>query len=280
MSSLPSAAAEELYVFPLLHQNENMTTLLCTTKHCSSSTLYYKVLLHTAKYYSSSAPVLQSTTPVRLCKHSTSPYYKVLLGTRKTYSVLRPILQSTTPVLLCTTKYYSTPYYKALLQYYSVSAKLPNAAPATKIDPPTSPNNARATRSDTPTWPNIAACQEKWHCNSSCGHKRPKLAVTSDPPPLPTPGGRKSASHRNNYLSEAVECRGAFRRHGGRWHWGRGRRRRRRRTFHRPRRSRPMCGLLGLWAPFRSGTADSSDWPGERVARIWSWCAFYKYLCK
>ena len=24
------------------------------------------------------------------------------------------------------------------------------------------------------------ACHEKWHCNSSCGHKRPKLAVTSD----------------------------------------------------------------------------------------------------
>ena len=92
-------------------------------KHYSSSTLYYKVLLHTAKYYSSSAPVLQSTTPVRLCKHSTSPHYKVLLGTRKTYSVLRPILQSTTPVLLCTAKYYSTPYYKALLQYYSVLAK-------------------------------------------------------------------------------------------------------------------------------------------------------------
>ena len=49
-----------------------------------------------------------------------------------------------------------------------------------------------------------------------------------------------------------------------RWHWGRGcRRRRRRRTFHRSRRTRPMCGGCGLWAPFRSGTADSSDWPGE-----------------
>ena len=67
---------------------------------------------------------------------------------------------------------------------------------------------------------------------------------------------------------------------GHRWHWGRGRRRRsrRRRTFHRPRRSRPMCGYCGLRAPFRSGTADSSDWPGKRVAKIWSWYAFYKYL--
>ena len=80
---------------------------------------------------------------------------------------------------------------------------------------------------------------------------------------LPTPGGRKSASHWDVYLSEAVECRGAFR-HGGRWHWGRRRRRcRRRRTFHRPRRSRPMCAHCALWAPFRSGTADSIDWPGK-----------------
>ena len=80
----------------------------------------------------------------------------------------------------------------------------------------------------------------------------------------PTPGGRKSGSHwADSNLSEAVECRGAFRRHGGRWHWGRGRRRRRRRTFHRPRRSRPMCGHSALWALFRSGTPDSSDWPGE-----------------
>ena len=29
------------------------------------------------------------------------------------------------------------------------------------------------------------------------------------------PGGRKSGSNSANYLSEAVECRGAFRRHGG-----------------------------------------------------------------
>jgi len=46
---------------------------------------------------------------------SITPYYKVLL---QYYSVL----QSTTPVLLWTTKYYSstTLYYKVLLQYYSV----------------------------------------------------------------------------------------------------------------------------------------------------------------
>ena len=52
--------------------------------------------------------------------------------------------------------------------------------------------------------------------------------------------------------------------HGSRWHWGRGcRPRRRRRTFHRPRRSIPMCGHSALWAPFRSETADSSDWPAK-----------------
>ena len=64
-----------------------------------------------------------------------------------------------------------------------------------------------------------------------------------------------------------------------RWHWGRGCGRcRRRRTFHRPRRSTRPCARRGLRAPFRSGTADSSDWPGESVAKIWSWLAFYKYL--
>ena len=55
---------------------------------------------------------------------------------------------------------------------------------------------------------------------------------------------------------------------GGRWHWGRGRRgrrSRRRRTFHPPRRTIRMRGPRGwcLRAPFRSGTADSSDWPRE-----------------
>ena len=46
---------------------------------------------------------------------STTPYYKVLL---QYYSVQ----QSTTPVLFGTTKYYgsTTPYYKVLRQYYSV----------------------------------------------------------------------------------------------------------------------------------------------------------------
>ena len=79
--------------------------LLCTTKYYSSTTLYYNVLL---QYYS----VLQSTTTYY---SSTTLYYKVLL---QYYSVL----QSTTPVLLCTAKYYSstTLYYKVLLQYYSV----------------------------------------------------------------------------------------------------------------------------------------------------------------
>ena len=78
--------------------------LLCTTKYYSSTTLYYNVLL---QYYS----VLQSTTTYY---SSTTLYYKVLL---QYYSVL----QSTTPVLLCTAKYYSstTLYYKVLLQYYS-----------------------------------------------------------------------------------------------------------------------------------------------------------------
>ena len=51
---------------------------------------------------------------VLLCTTKCTPYYKVLL---QYYSVL----QSTTPVLFCTTKYYSstTLYYKVLLQYCS-----------------------------------------------------------------------------------------------------------------------------------------------------------------
>ena len=149
-----------------------MTTLLCTTKHYSGSTLYYKVLLHTAKYCSSLAPVLQSTTPVRLCKHSTSPYYKVLLGTRKTYSVLRPILQSTPPVLLCTTKYYSTPYYKALLQTPQHDQILP---PAKKSDAAT----VHAVTSDQ---------KLRSQATKNCGHKRP-------PARLNAPKGNSSSNH-------------------------------------------------------------------------------------
>ena len=106
--------------------------LLCTAKYYSSTTLYYKVLL---QYYS----VLQSTTPILLLTtnttlytpvlpcttkyySSTTLYYKVLL---QYYSVLLQyylVLQSPTPVLTCTTTYYSstTLYYKVLLQYYRV----------------------------------------------------------------------------------------------------------------------------------------------------------------
>ena len=93
--------------------------LLCTTKYYSSTTLYYKVVL---EYYSSTSlyykvllhyyPVLHSTTPVLLCTtkyySSTTLYYKVLLH-------YYPLLHRTTPVLLCTTQ-----YYNVLLQYYSV----------------------------------------------------------------------------------------------------------------------------------------------------------------
>ena len=61
---------------------------------------------------------------------------------------------------------------------------------------------------------------------------------------------------------EPQRSRGVLR-HRRRWHWVRGRRSRRRRTFHRPHRSIPMCGNSALRAPFRWGTADSSDWPGE-----------------
>ena len=107
--------------------------LLCTTKYYSSTTLYYKVVL---EYYSSTSlyykvllhyyPVLHSTTPVLLCTtkyySSTTLYYKVLLqyysSTTLYYKVLLhyyPLLHSTTPVLLCTTH-----YYNVLLQYYSV----------------------------------------------------------------------------------------------------------------------------------------------------------------
>ena len=99
-----------------------------------SVTLYYKVLLCTTKYYSSttlSYTVLQRTTPVLLCTttyySSTTLYYNVLL---QYYSVLQSttpalnykvllqyysVLQRTTPALLCTIL-----YYKVLLQYYSV----------------------------------------------------------------------------------------------------------------------------------------------------------------
>ena len=108
--------------------------LLCTTKYYSTTTLYYTVLLCTTQCYSST--VLQSTTPVLLRTtqyySSTTLYYTVLL---QYYSVLQNItlycnvllqyysvLRSTTPVLLCTAKYYSstTLYCKVLLQYYSV----------------------------------------------------------------------------------------------------------------------------------------------------------------
>ena len=90
---------------------------------------------------------------------------------------------------------------------------------------------------------------------------------------LPAPGGRKNASHCGiNRLGETVECRGAFRRHGGRWHWGRGRHRcRQRHTFHQPRRSIPLCVPRGLWAPLPLGLAGSSDWPGESGRDVWSY---------
>ena len=70
-------------------------------------------------------PQRHATLPTHRIVHSTTPYYKVLL---QHYSVL----QSTTPVLLCTTmnysvlcttKFYSRTnlYYKVLLQYYKVT---------------------------------------------------------------------------------------------------------------------------------------------------------------
>ena len=65
------------------------------------------------KYYSSTTNIVQSTTPstTNIVQSTTSPYYKVLL---QYYSVL----QSTTPVLQGT-----TPYYKVLLQYYFRTTK-------------------------------------------------------------------------------------------------------------------------------------------------------------
>ena len=122
-------------VFELVIQSTILyyKALLCTTKYYSSTTLYYKVVL---EYYSSTSlyykvllhyyPVLHSTTPVLLCTtkyySSTTLYYKVLLqyysSTTLYYKVLLhyyPLLHSTTPVLLCTTQ-----YYNVLLQYYSV----------------------------------------------------------------------------------------------------------------------------------------------------------------
>ena len=93
--------------------------LLRTTTYYSRTTLYYKVLL---QYYS----VLRSTTPY--CKvlrqyysalHSTTP---VLLCTTKYYSSSTPVLQSTTLYYKVLRQYYKVlrQYYYVLLQYYSV----------------------------------------------------------------------------------------------------------------------------------------------------------------
>ena len=131
-------------------------------------------------------------------------------------------------------------------------------------------------------------CQSIWHDVSqtfSCLHEIPSYMTyvkSSDfikPPeeffqktPQQIPPSLRLAVEKVQVIettvvtsARAVECTGAVRRHGGRWHWGRGCRcSRRKRTFHRPRRSIPMCGRSALWAAFRSGTAESSDWPGER----------------
>ena len=131
-----------------------------TWPHYSALQSTTPVLLCTTKYYS----ILQSTTPVRLL------FYKVLLQ----YDSANIALVRTTKyssILGRPTPYYA-PYYKVLLQYYSVLQS------TTVLH--TTKHYSTTTRSDTPTWPNIAACQEKWHRNSSCGHKRPKIAVTSD----------------------------------------------------------------------------------------------------
>ena len=88
--------------------------LLCSTKYCASTTLYYKVL---RQYYS----VVQSTTPVLLsttqCYANTTLYYPVLqrpspllLYTTKYYastSLYYKVLKRTSPLLLCTTKDYA-----------------------------------------------------------------------------------------------------------------------------------------------------------------------------
>ena len=98
---------------------------LVVRSHCvfevviQGTILYYKALLCTTKYNSTTTLYYTSTTPVLLCTTnyypSTTLYYKVLL---QYYSVL----QSTTPLLLCTAKYYSstTLYCKVLVQYCSV----------------------------------------------------------------------------------------------------------------------------------------------------------------
>ena len=121
-----------------------------TTKYYSSTTPYYK---RTTKYYSSTTPyydvllqyysVLQTYYSVLQSllrpKRRQNDVHPVLLRTTKYYSVLQTYYSSTTPVLLRTTKYHSvlqsttptettserrpsstTPYYKVLLQYYSV----------------------------------------------------------------------------------------------------------------------------------------------------------------
>ena len=116
--------------------------LLCTAKYYSSTTLYRKVLQRTSpilEYYS----ILQSSSALLLC---TTKYYS-------SFTLYYKVLQRTTPLLPCTTKYWSpyykvfqrcttmyyfsttlyykyyststTLYYKVLLQYYSALQSIP-----------------------------------------------------------------------------------------------------------------------------------------------------------
>ena len=151
--------------------------LLCTTKYYSSTTLYYKVLL---QYYSSTTlyySVLQSTTPVLIWTtkyyssttlyykdSDTSPYYKVVLQYLSGHPYYKVLLQyysvpqSTTPVLLCTTRYYC---YSVLnsTTYYSCTSHAP-----------TSPNAAPATQNDCHDW-SCSHMKRYWQCAKQ--HKTP-----------------------------------------------------------------------------------------------------------
>ena len=98
-------------LFLLCRSTQPHATTSCRSQFATTCDSSY-VLQNTTPYWKSTTPVLPCTTKyssVLLCTTKCTPYYKVLL---QYYSVLH----SATPVLLCTT----IQYYSVLLQYYSV----------------------------------------------------------------------------------------------------------------------------------------------------------------
>ena len=129
---------------------------------------YHKALL---QYYSA----LQSTTP----------YYKVLL-------------ESATPVPLFTTKYNSstTLYYSSTTPHQTLcSGCLPKFQPMLRLPTKVTlqhhqimrlPQEVKLQHDQILRLPRKVTLQQflRSQATKTCGHKRPKLAVTSDPPPF------------------------------------------------------------------------------------------------